>query len=173
VQDARRSQLTRKGRRTVIGGVQIEDSCQSRMAGHGASFDMFAKGNANRNECSQVPGHLSGHVLGRVLSPSDLPVVADALASLLLCHDCPCHDANLASQEQELLTSFAVLVDPALPSASAATAGATLGCQAARLINSCSPSSLCFSSSTQYGLFQGLPMYSLCKTRSNPLRPLS
>ena len=114
VQDARRSQLTRKGRRTVIGGVQIEDSCQSRMAGHGASFDMFAKGNANRNECSQVPGHLSGHVLGRVLSPSDLPVVADALASLLIRHDCPCRDANLASQEQELLTLFAVLVNPAL-----------------------------------------------------------
>jgi len=57
-------QLTRKGRRTVIDGVQIDDSCQSRMAGHGASFDMFARVNANRNECSQVPGQLSGHLLG-------------------------------------------------------------------------------------------------------------
>jgi len=36
---------------------------------------------------------------------SDLPVVADALAPLLLCHVHRCRDANLASQEHELLPS--------------------------------------------------------------------
>jgi hypothetical protein len=42
-----------KGRRDVIDGVQAGDSCQSRMAGHGASFDMLAKNCQQKPSCAK------------------------------------------------------------------------------------------------------------------------
>jgi len=87
------------------------------MAGHRASFERescLPKEMPTETSVAKFLGNFLGVSLA-VLSLSDLPVVADGLASLLLCHVWPCRHANLASQELRLLAIFAVLVNSALP----------------------------------------------------------
>lgn len=142
--------MTRKGRRLVIEGVQTKSSCQSRMAGRRASFDMSARQNANRNEQPQKSCSLGAKPWLQFLLPSDLPVAESSpmvFGLYCFCHVCDCHEVNRAS-------SVAVAVLCSCPLGEALVQLLLqrqvhpLVCQAARLVTLCLPSSLCFLSTT-------------------------